>query len=171
MPRNWRARFDEPIDFALLAAERRGYRHTPETIRKFVETKRKNQARKKRAAKRAAAERIEAARPKRQATPGARQRLLAAFPDEGWYGIPDMIALSGVKRGSVGPLLLKLTELGLVERTKNPAYQGRGFPDQCQWLYRRIGDMPGRDPGIGGRDLGQHVPGDVGDDSEPSYCA
>jgi hypothetical protein len=38
-----------PIDWELLAAERCGYRHTPATIKRFTETKKRNLAEKRKA--------------------------------------------------------------------------------------------------------------------------
>lgn len=152
---NWRDRFSSPIDFAALAVERskKGWRPTPAQKAKWA----KKRAAAKRKAVREARKRIEEerraegkVRPWRP-TPGAGQTFLATFQPGCWYGLGDLIAASGLKRGTVHGLAYKFWKQGELERTKNPAFERPGFMEP-EWLYRRV--------------LNPQVQRDVGDQGE-----
>jgi hypothetical protein len=139
MPRNpWRRILDRPpIDWALLAAERslKGRKATPAHIAK----QKAGLARAKRAKRRKSKATIDAlakARPKRQLTHGAKERFLAAFQPGCWYGLGDLIAASGLKRGTVHGYAAKFHKQGILLRVKNPAFERPGFMEP-QWLYQR----------------------------------
>jgi hypothetical protein len=128
-----RARWFEPIDFAALAIERskKGWRPTP--AQKAAWAKKRKAAR--RAKGKAAADRLAKARPKRQATPGASQTFLATFQPGCWYGLGDLIAASGLKRGTVHGLAARFWKKGTLTRTKNPAFERPGWMEP-EWLYQ-----------------------------------
>lgn len=136
----WGDRFAEPIDFAALAIERsrKGWRPTPAQKAAWA----KKRAAAKRKAVREARTRIEEERRAQgkvrpwRATPGAGQTLLATFQPGCWYGVGDLIAASGLKRGTVHGLTAKFWKQGELERTKNPAFVRAGFQEP-EWLYRR----------------------------------
>lgn len=137
---SWRDRFSEPIDFAALAIERskKGWRPTPEQKAKWA----KQKAALKRKAVAAAARRLaenrkaERAAKRGPATHGAGETFLAAFEPGAWYGLGDLQALSGLKKGTVHGLAHKFWKRGELERTKNPAFERPGFMEP-EWLYRR----------------------------------
>lgn len=137
----WKERFAEPIDFAALAIERsrKGWRPTPA---QKAEWKRKREAAKRKAVREAARKLEEARKQERAAkrgapTSGAGAALLAAMERDAWYGLGDLIALTGLKRGTVHGLVYKFAERGELERTKNPAFERPGFREP-EWLYRRL---------------------------------
>jgi hypothetical protein len=150
----WRNRFDEPIDFALLAAERRGYRHTPETLKRIKATRAKNRKARARVAAKRTEERLSEARAPRRGTPGAGQRFLDAFERGKWYGVSDIETRAGIKRGSAKAYSVKFRELGWIERTKNPAFERPGGLE-CEFLFRRIR--------WDNRDLNSQVQDQIGD--------
>jgi hypothetical protein len=137
---NWRDRFAQPIDFAALAIERsrKGWRPTP--AQKAAWAKKRAKAKRKAVAE--AAKRLEEERkPERLAqrgapTHGAGAAFLATFQPGCWYGVGDLIAASGLKRGTVHGLTAKFWKQGELERTKNPAFEKPGFMEP-EWLYRR----------------------------------
>ncbi len=125
-----------PIDWALLAAEKRGYRHTPKTIAKQKAAMAKSRkAKRKRALKSLEA----AAKPIRQVDKiDALATLLGSMEAGAWYGRSDIRILSGLKRGTVAGTIVRAEKLGLLERTKNPAWERPGGVE-CEFLYRRVG--------------------------------
>jgi hypothetical protein len=147
MPRR-RYAFDEPIDFAALAIarSRKGWRPTPTqkaawAKKRAAKRKRERAAAGKRFQERRRAERV--ANPL-QRTHGAGERFLAAFQPGCWYGVGDIAAASGVNYSSCKAYVVKFRKLGLVERTKNPAFERWGFREP-EWLYRLVkqkGDIP-----------------------------
>jgi len=145
----WRDRFSDPIDFAALAVERskKGWRPTPAQKAAWA----KKRAAAKRKAVRGAAERLKEARKLARATKhgkptgGAGAAFLAAFQPGCWYGVGDLQALSGLKRGTVHGLTAKFWKQGELERTKNPAFVRAGFQEP-EWLYRRVLFSPSHAP-------------------------
>ncbi|TWA89562.1 hypothetical protein [Bradyrhizobium stylosanthis] len=142
---SWRDRFAQPIDFAALAVERskKGWRPTPAQKAAWA----KKRAAAKRKAVAAAAARLKeerkAARAEKHgaATPGASEKLLEAMRlGRGWYGVGDLEALTGLKRGTVHGLVHKFHKRGDLERTKNPAFVRAGFQEP-EWLYRLRPEM------------------------------
>lgn len=137
----WNERFAAPLDLAALAIERsrKGWRPTPAQKAAWA----KKRAAAKRKAVREARKRIEEerraegkVRPWRP-TPGAGAAFLATFQPGCWYGLGDLIAASGLKRGTVHGLTYKFHKQGELERTKNPAFVRAGFQEP-EWLYRRV---------------------------------
>jgi hypothetical protein len=121
----WRNRFDEPIDFALLAAERRGYRHTPETLKRIKATRAKNRKARARVAAKRTEERLSEARAPRRGTPGAGQRFLDAFERGKWYGVSDIETRAGIKRGVPKPTRLSFESLVGLSGQKTRPSRGR----------------------------------------------
>ncbi|WP_441252571.1 hypothetical protein AB8A28_19945 [Tardiphaga sp. 71_E8_N1_1] len=133
----WRMISDmPPIDWALLAAEQRGYRHTPATIKRFTATKKRNLAIKRKARAK-----------EKPPRPPVRQRLrinsvevlLGSMETGAWYGRTDIQHLSGLKRGTVATAILRAESLGLLMRTRNPAWERQGGAE-CEFLYRKTSD-------------------------------
>lgn len=136
---SWRDRFAQPIDFAALAIERsrKGWRPTPAQKQAWA---RKKAAAKRKAVAEAAQRLAEARKAERAAkhgapTSGAGNALLGAMEPGAWYGVGDLIALSGLKRGTVHGLAHKFHKQGELERAKNPAFVRAGFQEP-EWLYR-----------------------------------
>lgn len=160
MPRKgsgWRHILDlPPIDWALLAAERsnKGRRHTPKTIAKLKLARAKHEkARTRHSSK------IGTRKPVRQTRPGtvnALARLLEAMASGEWFGRSDIQNLSGLKRGTVAGTIIAAERRGLIERTKNPAWERQGGVE-CEFLYRRV--------------LNQQVANDVGDQGQSGDAA
>ncbi|WP_441255879.1 hypothetical protein [Tardiphaga sp. 285_C5_N1_2] len=125
-----------PIDWELLAAERRGYRHTPATIKRFTAIKKRNLAIKRKARAKD--------KPPR---PPVRQRLrinsvevlLGSMETGAWYGRTDIQHLSGLKRGTVATAILRAESLGLLARTRNPVWERQGGAE-CEFLYQKTSD-------------------------------
>lgn len=147
---SWRDRFNEPIDFAALAVERskKGWRPTPAQKAKWE--KQRKAAR--RAKGKAGVARMMAERPKRPTTPGASLTFLEAFQPGEWYGLGDLIAKSGLKRGTVHGLAHRFHKNGTLQRTKNPAFERPGWKEP-EWLYALNPQM-------------QHNVGDQGDSGD-----
>jgi hypothetical protein len=128
-----------PIDWELLAAERRGYRHTPATIKKFTETKKRNLA-----AKRKARAKEKPPRPpvRKRLKINSVEVMLGSMEQGAWYGRTDMQNMSGLKRGTVATAILRAESLGLVRRIKNPEWERQGGAE-CEFLYQKLSDADG----------------------------
>lgn len=126
-----------PIDWELLAAERRGYRHTPATIKKFTETKKRNLA-----AKRTARAKEKPPRPpvRKRLKINSVEVMLGSMERGAWYGRTDMQHMSGLKRGTVATAILRAESLGLLRRTKNPAWERQGGAE-CEFLYQKSSQL------------------------------
>ncbi|MGM4929712.1 hypothetical protein [Tardiphaga sp. 619_E2_N8_5] len=125
-----------PIDWALLAAERRGYRHTIATIKKFTETKKRNLA-----AKRKSRAKEKPPRPpvRKRLKINSVKVMLGSMEQGAWYGRTDIQHMSGLKRGTVATAILRAESLGLLTRTKNPAWERQGGVE-CEFLYQKLLD-------------------------------
>lgn len=137
--RRQRRRIDEwrftPEDLARLvaaAADRPGrgwhYANTNEARAKGQATR----ARQRKARQRSKTDAWFAARAARVGAVhrnGSTARVLYAFPEGQWIGLREVIGLSGVGRDSVHAIVYqKLAAKGLIERSHNPAYSGKGTP-------------------------------------------
>jgi hypothetical protein len=126
-----------PIDFALLAHEKRGYRHTPATIKKFTASNKRSlkEKRKVRAALRPPI------KPVRQRLDlNSVEVLLRSIEIGHWYGRSDMQSLSGLKRGTVATAILRAEKQGYMTRTRNPEWVRQGGAE-CEFLYRKLKDF------------------------------
>lgn len=71
---------------------------------------------------------------------GRERQILEAIADGGWYGSPDIFALTRMPRGSVKALVVKMVRGGKLERAANPAFDPSkppGRQTEPQWLFRR----------------------------------
>jgi hypothetical protein len=133
----WR-RMEEPLDWALIAAERAGgKRHSLKTNRK-ISAARKRIVKAKRKAR--AIELALLKPPKRKKGPGSVNALsvmLGVMEPGKWYGRSDMQHLSGLKRGTIASTIIHAESLGRLIRTKNPAWERQGGVE-CEFLYRIV---------------------------------
>lgn len=143
MPRKgsgWRHILDlPPIDWALLAAERanKGRRFTPKQIAKLKAGHARHAKARKAFARKVAVANYKPVRQTRNGTVNALPRLLAAMATGEWFGRADIQNLSGLKRGTVAGTIVKAERAGLIERTKNPAWERPGGVE-CEFLYRLV---------------------------------
>ena len=126
-----------PIDFALLAHERRGYRHTLATIAKFTASN-KRSLKAKRKAKAALRPPIKPVRQRLKLN--SLDVLLQSIEIGHWYGRSDMQSLSGLKRGTVATAILRAEKQGYMTRTRNPEWVRQGGAE-CEFLYRKLKDI------------------------------
>lgn len=135
---DWRFTPEDLARLMAAAADRPGrswcYANTKAAQAKSKATKARNaKARAKAAAEASIA--VRKARNRAIRTNGSTARVLSAMAggtdgsSAEWLGIRDVMALSGVGRKSVCAIVYqRLAPKGLVERTQNPAYSGKGTP-------------------------------------------
>lgn len=136
-----------PIDWALLAAEQRGYRHTPATIKRFMATKKRNLAIKRKARAK-----------EKPPRPPVRQRLrinsvevlLGSMETGAWYGRTDIQRLSGLKRGTVATAILRAESLGCSREPGIQRGSDKAAPNanSCIRKHRMPDQLPNRRPNV-----------------------